>query len=139
MAFITQAYIDSMIGSSDAAALIGTPVEMAASIALATSLVESALQSGGYSALAGTYAADSLDCPELIRVITYAAWLRHASARHNIEVPEVIFDAYDQIKHLREGVIEIAGVSRSVVRSMGGITSTSTTDYPRVFRDMRTR
>lgn len=139
MAYITQAYIESMIGSADANALVDSPVEMAASIALATALVESALQSGGYSARADTYAADSLDCPELIRVITYSAWLRHASARRNIEVPEVIYDAYDQIKHLRDGSIEIAGVSRSVVRSMGGITSTSTEDYPRVFRNLRTR
>lgn len=137
MAYVTEAYLESMIGASKLAGLLPDATAMSAAIAAGTALVEGALQSGGYTQCvpASVYAADASDCPESIRVMTCAAVQRHAYSRADLgDIPDDVYAAWTSIRDVREGLVELPGLPRSTVRSTGGISSTSSAAQPRIFR-----
>ena len=142
MAYITQQYVEDMIGADKALDLVPTAAEMSRAIAYATTQVEMALQSAGYTTAvpATVYASDASDCPDSISALAFAAWAKHAYSRNDIgDVPGDVWAAWKQVDDLRNGTLELPGMTRSTSRSVGGFSSTSTTASPRIFRDLRTR
>lgn len=142
MAYITEAYLELHIERSKLDVLLESPSVIAAAIASAESMVEAALQRGGYTQCvpASVYAADASDCPELIRVVTRAAVIRAAYSRHDLgDVPADVWAAWSSIDDIGEGRVEIPGVSRSVSRSVGGIHATAAAPPQPVFRRMGIR
>lgn len=142
MAYLTAAYLEAMIGTAEVAAL-WPAADLSPSIEAATSLVEGALQSGGYTTQTPStvYLSDASNCPASIKTLALSAWKKIAYERHGLltQMTGDEWAAYRQINDVRDGLVELPGLSRSVARSMGGISSTSRVDSPRVFGNMRTR
>ena len=142
MAYLTTAYLHAMVGASEVDAL-WPAADLSTSIEAATSLVEGALQSGGYTTQTPStvYLTDASDCPASIKTLALSAWKKIAFERNGL-ITQMTGDewaAYRQINDVRDGLVELPGLSRSTARSMGGISSTSSTTSPRIFGGMRTR
>lgn len=136
MAYITEALLEQMIGADKLAGLVESPSVMSQSIVSATAQVEGALASAGYSQCVPStvYLADASDCPALIREIAATAFRWIVYSRHDLgEVPDDLREAWPQLVDLINGRVEIPGVSRSVSRSVGGITYSSSVTRPQVF------
>lgn len=146
MAYLTSAIVEDEIGADKADALTGGSSDtMARLIAVASARVRAALVIGGYTAAVPetVYASDASDCPEEITDLAMRMWLRVAYARRDLSIPEDQVELADQIlADVREGRIEIKGVSRATSRAPGGITvsdtsTTSTSGRPQVFSRSR--
>ena len=126
MAFLTSTILDDVLGSAKVAVLAPTAGAIAALIGLATAEVESALSIGGYTgAIPSTvYASDAANCPKIIQLATFGAWLELAYGRHDLEIPESYRAYIQKIEDIRSGKIEIPTVARSVARAPGGVSFT---------------
>ena len=142
MAYLTAAYLNAMVGAAEVAAL-WPAADLSSSIEAATALVEGALQSGGYTAQSpsSVYLSDASNCPASIKTLALSAWKKIAYERNGLltQMSGDEWAAYRQVNDVRDGLVELPGLARSVARSIGGISSTPSTSSPRVFRHMRTR
>lgn len=140
MAYTTESEMVLFWGRAEIDSSLLSPSVIAEFIADATSMVEGALTSGGYTQCvpASVYADDASDCPRMIRLITRALVLRMAHTKNSIPLPDDTWDTWYSIRDIAEGRIEIPGVPRSVSRSVGGIHTTSASTSPGVFGRMRT-
>ena len=123
MAYLTSDMLDDTLGAAKVASLAPSSDAIDALLDLATAEVESALSIGGYTGgiPSTVYAITALDCPKIIRLATFGAWLELAYGRNDLEIPES-FRAYVQkIEDIRSGKIEIPTLARSVARAVGGV------------------
>lgn len=133
MAYITETILDETLGSAVVDELTGSDANtLARLIGHASARVRTALQIGGYTAAVPetVYQSDASDCPKEIVELACRVWKRIAYARRDLSIPEDQIREIDQeLADLREGRIEIKGLTRSVTRAPGGIdrTETSTT------------
>lgn len=133
MAYITQTILEEAHGTALVAELTDSDADtLARLIEYASARVRTALQIGGYTAAVPetVYASNASDCPHEIVELASRVWKRIAYARRDLSIPEDQIREIDtEIADLREGRIEIKGLTRSTVRAPGGIdrTETSTT------------
>lgn len=123
MAYLTSTYLDEALGSDKVTALTPTSAERDRLIAQAEAECESALLMGGYSIATppSAYDASASDCPEVVKLAAFGAWLELAYGRNDLELPEV-FGAYvRKIDDIRAGKIEINGVTKATARAVGGV------------------
>jgi hypothetical protein len=148
MAYITQSILEAEHGSDKVSALVGgSSATLQRLIEDASARVRSALVIGGYSAATpeSVYAADASDCPREIVSLAARVWKALAYARQDLSIPEDQLRAIDvELADIREGRVEISGVSRVTGRAPGGllvsdadITSSSERARPQVFSRAR--
>jgi hypothetical protein len=135
MAYLTSTILDSVLGASKVAALVAPSASAstttASLIGLATAEVESALSIGGYTGgiPSTVYLSDASNCPKIIQLATFGAWLELAYGRNDLEIPESYRAYIAKIEDIRAGKIEIPTVARSTARAVGGVSTTeSSTD-----------
>lgn len=131
MAYLTNAYLTSALGTTKVAKLApgGTGPDVASLIDQAEAEVEGALMLGGYTGAypSTNYNATAIDCPRLIKLAAFGAWLELAYGANDLELPEEYGAYVKKIEEIRAGKLEIPGVAaKSVARSIGGIQTTET-------------
>ena len=148
MAYLTETILDEALGSAVVDELTGSSAtRLARLIEYASARVRTALQIGGYTAAVPetVYASDASDCPTEIRELATRVWKRIAYSARDLSIPEdQIREVDTELADLREGRIEIKGVTRATARAPGGITvtstsTTSTTGRPTIFSRSRLR
>jgi len=132
VAFLTSAYLQSALGTTKVSKLCPgtTGPDVVAVIDQATAEVEGALALGGYTGAypSTVYASDASDCPKLIKLAAFGAFLELAYGANDLELPQEYAAYVKKIEEIRAGKLEIPGVSaKSTARSIGGIASTETT------------
>lgn len=140
MAYLTQTILEDLLGAAKVAALASGSA-LTKTISLASAETETALQHGGYSgAVPSTvYLADASDCPEAIQLAAIGAWVELTySVRNDLEIPEGIRPHVAKLESIRNGKMEIPGVTKTVSRAVGGVSfsdssSTSSTGRPKIF------
>ncbi|MBP7550383.1 MAG: hypothetical protein KA761_08885 [Gemmatimonadaceae bacterium] len=148
MAYTTQTLLENAYGADVVAELTGSDAaRLARMIADASARVRTALQIGGYAAAVPetVYAADASDCPVEITELTARVWKRIAYAARDLSIPlDQLRDVDTELRDMREGMIEIKGLARSVSRAPGGFLSSDSdpesTDEnarPQVFKRSR--
>lgn len=122
MAYITATYLSEAVGAAKYAALTDGP-NAARLIEQATGETESALSVGGYAVCVPStvYASDASDCPAVIKLAAFGAWLELAYGAADRELPENYRAHVRKLEDLRTGTIEIAAAARSVLRGTGGV------------------
>lgn len=127
MAYITDTILSLTLGASKIDDLTdgGDAAVLAQLIALASADVESALQVGGYAAAvpASVYDSTASDCPSVIKLAAIGAFTQLAYGRNDLEIPEAFRTYLGKLASLRNGEIEIPGVSVNTARAVGGIVS----------------
>jgi hypothetical protein len=130
MAYIDQTILEDSLGVSVVAELTGSDADtLTRLIAHASARVRTALQIGGYTAAVPetVYASNASDCPAEIVELTSRVWKRIAYARRDLSIPEDQIREIDaELADLREGRIEIKGLTRATTRAPGGIDRTET-------------
>ena len=148
MAYLTQSILEAEHGSDKVSALVsGSTPTLSRLIEDASARVRAALVIGGYTAAVPetVYAADASDCPLEIVSLAARIWKSLAYARQDLSIPEDQLRALDvELADLREGRIEIKGLTRSTARAPGGIlvsdadlSSSSDRARPQVFSRSR--
>lgn len=131
MAYITDTILSLTIGASklDDLTDAGDASVLAQLIDLASADVESALQVGGYASAvpASVYDASASDCPNVIKLAAIGAFMQLAYGRNDLEIPEAFRTYLGKLASLRNGEIEIPGLSVNTSRAVGGIVSSDTT------------
>jgi len=125
--YLTEAYLQSALGTDEVAKWCPTAGELATTIELAEAEVEGALRVGGYTALVppSTFAAIG-DVPAAVKLAAVRSWLILAHDRKGIPVEKDTLDGWRRpILDLREGLIEIDSPV-DTTRAPGGVSFTST-------------
>lgn len=131
MAYLTSDTIADAMGAAKRDALAPSVDALAKLISQATAIAEAALSVGGYGQhTADTYAADASDCPEMIQLMAYGAFVQFCYVRSDI--PQDAQLAINLLTDMREGRLEIPGLSRSTSRQPGGVRVSSVTTLPQV-------
>jgi hypothetical protein len=146
MAFLTDAYIESMLGGgtrgpAQYAAIASDAGARAAYIAAADATVLSACRKGGYSSVSlSPQVPSSGDAFELLRLMSFGVWLKTASFyARGVEIPATIVATVPDPSSLyaTDGVrIDLPGLERDPLGGDGGadiINGTELTSSERVF------
>jgi hypothetical protein len=126
--YLTEAYLQSAIGTSEVAEYCPTAGELATTIELAEAEVEAALRVGGYTALVppSTFAVIG-DVPPAVKLAAVRSWLILAHDRRGIPIEKDTRDEWRRpILDLREGLIEIDSTV-DTTRAPGGMSFTPST------------
>ena len=148
MAYLTAAILEEALGADEVDALTGgSSATLGRIIEHASARVRAALQIGGYTAAVPetVYAADASDCPLEVVDLAVRIWKRIAYTRRDLSIPEDQIRAIDaELADIREGRVEIKGVTRDTARAPGGFsgtegssTSTDTRARPQIFARSR--
>ena len=136
MAYLTSTTIGDAMGSAKRDALCPDADSLAKLIEQATAIAEAALSVGGYGAhIASSYAADASDCPPMLQLMAYGAFVQFAYVRSDI--PQDAQLAINLLEDMRAGKLEIPGLTRSVTRQPGGVFTSSKTAYPQMLNRSR--
>ena len=131
MAYLTDSTIADAMGADKRDALCPDASSLVKLIRQATAITEAALSVGGYGAhTASTYAADASDCPEMIQLMAYGAFVQFAYVRSDI--PQDAQLAINLLEDMRAGKLEIPDLTRSTSRQPGGVLTSSTVTLPQV-------
>ena len=146
MAFLTDAYIESMLGGgtrgpAQYAAIASDAGARAAYIASADAVVLSACVKGGYSSVTlSPQQPSSGDAFDLLRLMSFGAWLKLASFyARGIEIPAAIVATIPDPSSIyaTDGVrLDLPGLSRDPLGGDGGadlINGTELTSSERIF------
>ena len=146
MAFLTDAYIESMLGGgtrgpAQYAAIASDAGARAAYIASADAVVLSACVKGGYSSVTlSPQQPSSGDAFDLLRLMSFGAWLKLASFyARGIEIPAAIVATIPDPSSIyaADGVrLDLPGLSRDPLGGDGGadlINGTELTSSERIF------
>jgi len=143
--YLTQAWLNEVLGSEKVSKLAGlTGQSIARTIDLAEAEVETVLMHAGYhdavpssnyTALpaAGVQPAAG-ECPRVISLLAYAAWIELVHGGHTLELPEQFAAYVKKLDDVRNGKIELPGLAKKGVnkdtsRARGGMSFTeSSTD-----------
>lgn len=136
MAYLTGTTIGDAMGIDKRDALCPDASSLAKLIGQATAIAEAALSVGGYGQhTADTYAADASDCPEMLQLMAYGAFVQFTYVRSDL--PQDAQLAINLLNDMREGKLEIPGLSRSTSRQPGGVRVSSTTTLPQMLSRSR--
>lgn len=152
--YLTQAYLNEVLGTEKVTQLVGQSGQsIARTIDLAEAEVETVLMHAGYETAvpSSVYASlpgagsqpTSAQCPRVISLLAYGAWLEIVHGGAALEMPAQ-FNAYvKKLDDVRNGKIELppaskGGVDKVVARAVGGTsftdsTSSGATSRPPVF------
>lgn len=142
--YLTEAYLQEAFGALEVAALCPASGATSAADVLArviqqaTAETETALQNGGYAsavpasiytslAAADGTAPTSTQCPAAISLLAFGAWIELAHGRRTIQIPEQYAAYVRKLDQVRSGRMELPGITKSVSRTVGGVSSTDTT------------
>lgn len=123
MAYIDATFLQNAFGSANVTALTATSGERDLLITLAQGEVYSALYNAGYQtdAAPDDFAADGSDCPDTIRLAALGAWLELAHLRKRKELPETARIYTARVELLRDGRMEVPGLTKTTTRAVGGV------------------
>lgn len=123
--YLTEAYLQSALGTEEVAKWCPTAGELATTIELAEAEVEGALRVGGYTALVPPSVFTAIgDVPPAVKLAALRAWLILAHDRKGIPVEKETLDGWRRpILDLREGLIEIDSTV-DTTRAPGGMSFT---------------
>jgi len=124
------------MGAAKRDALCPDAASLAKLIEQASAITEAALSVGGYGALtASSYLADASNCPPMIALMAYGAFVQFAYVR--ADIPQDAQLAINLLEDMRAGKLEIPGLARDVGRQPGGVVTSSTTVYPQMLARSR--
>lgn len=141
--YLTDTLLEELYGADAVAARCPTPESLARSIDMAEAEVETALVNGGYpSAVPSTVytalpaagvAPASGECPKAITLLAFGAWLELVHGINGIELPAQFAAYVQKLDLLRNGKIELPGVTKGGVekdttRAVGGVQFTNSDD-----------
>lgn len=142
--YLTETWLEDMVGTERVAALCPTADRLARAIDMAEAEVETALLNGGYpgavpstvytSLPAAGVAPTSVQCPKAITLLAFGAWLELVHGINAIELPAQFAAYVQKLDLVRNGKIELpgltkGGVDKDTTRAVGGVsfTDSSTT------------
>lgn len=148
--YLTAEYLQEAFGAEQVEALCPTAAELARVIQQATTETETALQNGGYSSAVPSSVYTQLadvdpeitaagDCPGSISLLAFGAWIELAHGRRTLVVPEQYAAYIRKLDQVRNGKMDLPGVSKDTARAVGGVSWTEsdpnvTGSHPQVFR-----
>lgn len=136
MAYLTSTTIGDAMGIDKRDALAPDAATLAKLIRQASAITEAALSVGGYGAYtASSYLSDASDCPEMIQLMAYGAFVQFAYVRSDL--PQDAQLAVNLLEDMRAGKLEIPDLTRSVSRQPGGVVTSSTVTYPQMLSRSR--
>jgi hypothetical protein len=139
MAWISQDYINNLIGSSTRAAVAPSTSVFNQFEATARVKVISVLQHAGYAS-PGTSLTDNLDSTHFLRMLCAAQWCREAfGARKGVKFPPSITDGFDLLNAVWEKKIPVPGMVPSTADGYGGSRFTSSAARPQQFSRSKLR
>lgn len=131
MAYLTSTTIGDAMGIDKRDALCPDASALAKLIRQATAITEAALSVGGYGQhTADTFDADASDCPEMVQLMAYGAFVQFCYVRSDL--PQDAQLAINLLEDMRAGKLEIPNLTRSTSRQPGGVLTSSTVTLPQV-------
>lgn len=127
MAYIDATFLDETFGSVNVTALTPTTDERDRIILLAEAQIFSALFHAGYQAGAGPTDLTPATTPNIVQLATFGSWLELAHLRNRKELPAEASEFTGLRKKIREGDIEVSGLTKTTSRAVGGVIKTDTT------------
>lgn len=120
--YIDETYLQEALGTDKVARLCPTPGELDRVIEQATAETQSALMIGGYaSAVPNTVYSTLADVPTEIRLAAFGAFLELAYGRNDLQLPDAFRAYVMKLEEIKAGKLEIASVSKTVARAVGGV------------------